>query len=68
MTPARPQMNTQNTHVQPHTPAVDKKPTHSKPELDIEEEEEEEEEPRKAKEEEEEEKEQEEEEEEELEQ
>ncbi len=32
-------MNTQNTHVQPHTPVVDKKPTHSKPELEIEEEE-----------------------------
>lgn len=56
MTPARPQINTQNTHVQPHTPALDKKPTHSKPELDIEEEEEEEEEePGKEKEEEEEE-------------
>lgn len=66
MTPARPQTNTQNTHVQPHTPVLDKKTTHSKPELDIEEEEEK---PGKEKEEEEEEeKEQEEEEEEELEQ
>ncbi|XP_052405180.1 otoconin-90 [Carassius gibelio] len=53
-TPARPQMNLQNQSIkQPHTPALDKNPTHSKPEL--EEEEEEEEEPGKEEEEEEEE-------------
>ncbi len=68
MTPARPQTNTQNTHVQPHTPVLDKKPTHSKPELDIEEEEEEEPGKEKKEEEEEEEEKEQEEEEEELEQ
>uniref|UniRef100_A0A8C1UEF5 Otoconin 90 n=1 Tax=Cyprinus carpio TaxID=7962 RepID=A0A8C1UEF5_CYPCA len=41
MTPARPQMNSQNqSNKQPHTPALNKNPTHSKPELEEEEEEE----------------------------